>query len=306
MLVVLGVAAWKLVPMLEDAVLKPIFSETENSKESSEPDISNSSEEPSDSFEVSGGITPSEDISFDCLFIAKNSAGHACSVVYAYASKQSGSYVLCTIPVDMKLDNGGRNVPLYDLIGSQSVDYAVKKLSALIGHDVKNYAVVDSNGIATIASLKNDISVDIPYDARFINPDFSIIPESQRSEEHYITVKAGKVTLNESNALGIFNSLRDESKIDYAFQQSMGLAMLKQICSDTKFSTDLVAQKKLHSVFDTNLSYSDFSELSRLIFSYATAKQTSVTYPTSKDYSSENSVIPDWAKGIDMIEEACS
>lgn len=304
MLVILGVAAWKLVPMLENAVLKPIFSETSDSSTVSEPEVSDYSDEPV-SNEVSGSITLPEDTVFDCIFIAKNSAGHACSVMYVYASKQNSSYVICTIPVSMMLDNGGRNVPLYDLIGSQSTDYAVKKLSALIGHDVTSYAVIDASGIAKIASLKADITVDIPYDAKFLNPDFSIIPESQRSEEHYITVKAGKVTLSEINAAGIFESSRDSEKTDYSFQQSMSLSILKQICSDTKFTTDLVAQKKLHSAFDTNLDYNDFSELSRLIFSYATAKQNVISYPTSKDYSSADSVVPDWDKGIGMIEEAC-
>ena len=113
-----------------------------------------------------------------------------------------------------------------------------------------------------LASLKNDLTVTLPYDVKFLNPDFSVIPESQRSDEHYITVNAGKVTLTGTNAAGIFplDSQQSEDAKDYRFQRSMGNALIKQICSDTKFTTDLVAQKKLFaSPFDTNMSYSEFS-----------------------------------------------
>ena len=44
----------------------------------------------------------------------------------------------------MNLDNSGRNVPLYDLLGAQTTDYDVKKLSALVGHDVGYYAVSEN------------------------------------------------------------------------------------------------------------------------------------------------------------------
>ena len=305
MLVVLGFAAWKLIPKLEDAVLKPIFNETSDGTETSDSEVSaNISDNSAGETEVSDPAVPVEDTVFDCLFITKNDANDVCSAVYVYASKQSGSYVLCSFPVDMNLDNSGRNVPLYDLLGAQTTDYDIKKLSALVGHDVRYYAVVKTSTVVGLASLKNDLTVTLPYDVKFLNPDFSVIPESQRSDEHYITVNAGKVTLTETNAAGIFNSQQSEDAKDYRFQRSMGTALIKQICSDTKFTTDLVAQKKLFDLFDTNMPYSEFSELSRLIFSYATAKQTTIDYPMVQDYSDNNVSIPDWAKGISLIDQA--
>ncbi len=202
MLIVLGFAAWKLIPILEGTVLKPIFGETDVSESTySEPEASSTpSEVSTPASEVSESPLVTEDTVFDCLFISKNEAGHVCSAIYVYASKQKNLYFTCTLPVDMCLDNGGRNVPLYDLIGSQSTDYAVKKLSALIGHDVENYAVLTSESISKLASLKSDITVDLPYEVKFLNPDFEVIPESQRLEEHYIKLKTVKVTLSESNA----------------------------------------------------------------------------------------------------------
>lgn len=302
MLAVLGFAAWKLIPILEDSVLKPIFNETEVSKDStSEPDVSSTDSEVSiPQGDVSESPQPSvEDTVFDCLFISKDEAGHVCSVIYAYASKQNNSYFVCSLPVNMCLNSSGRYVPIYDLLGSQSTDYAVKRLSALIGHDVKNYAVLKAESFARLTALKSDINVDLTYDVKFLNPDFAFIPDDQRLEEHYITLKAGKITLSESNAIGLINSQKSEDAVDYAFQQSMAASVFKQVCSDTKFTTDLVAQKKIHALFETNLSYADFSELSRLIFSYATAKQTEMTYPTSR---AMESVIPDWAAAISAIE----
>ena len=140
MLVVLGFAAWKLIPKLEDAVLKPIFNETSDGAETSDSEASaNISDISAGETEVSNPTVPVEDTVFDCLFITKNDANDVCSAVYVYASKQSGSYVLCSFPVDMNLDNSGRNVPLYDLLGAQTTDYDVKKLSALVGHDVGYY-----------------------------------------------------------------------------------------------------------------------------------------------------------------------
>lgn len=305
MLLLLGFAAWKLIPKLEDAVLKPIFNETSGDTEVSDSEVSATiSDVSADEAEVSDPTVPADNTVFDCLFITKNDVNDVCSAVYVYASKKSGSYVLCSFPVDMNLDNSGRNVPLYDLLGAQTTDYNVKKLSALVGHDVKYYAVAQTSTVTGLASLKGDLTVTLPYDVKFLNPDFSVIPESQRSDEHYITVNAGKVTLTEANAAGIFNSHKSEDTVDYSFQRSMGTALIKQICSDTKFTTDLVAQKKLFDLFETNMPYSEFSELSRLIFSYATAKQTTIDYPTVQDYSDNNVSIPDWAKGISLIEQA--
>jgi len=302
MLAVLGFAAWKLIPILEDSVLKPIFNETDVSEDgTSEPETSTSSEVSVPQSDVSESSQPpvAEDTVFDCIFMAKDEAGHVSSVIYAYASKQNNSYFVCSLPVNMCLNSGGRYVPIYDLLGSQSTDYAVKRLSALIGHDVKNYAVLKAEAFARLAALKTDISVDLTYDVKFLNPDFAFIPDDQRLEEHYITLNAGKVTLSESNAVGLINSQKSEDAVDHTFQQSMAMSVFKQVCSDTKFATDLVAQKKIHALFETNLSYADFSELSRLIFSYATAKQTEMTYPTSR---AMESVIPDWAAAISSIE----
>ena len=305
MLAVLGFAAWKLVPKLEDSVLKPIFNETSGSSETSESEVSAYNGEASAvENEVSDPIVTVEDTVFECLFIAENDANDVCSAVYVYASKQSGSYVLCSFPVEMNLDNSGRNVPLYDLLGAQTTEYDVKKLSALVGHDVGYYAVAKTSTIVGLASLKNDLTVTLTYDVKFLNPDFSVIPESQRSDEHYITVNAGTITLTETNAAGIYNSQKSEDVKDYGFQRTMGTALVKQLCSDTKFATDLVAQKKLFDLFDTNMTYSEFSELSRLIFSYATAKQTTIDYPTVQVYSDSVVSIPDWAKGISLIDQA--
>ena len=102
MLVVLGFAAWKLIPKLEDAVLKPIFNETSDGAETSDSEASaNISDISAGETEVSNPTVPVEDTVFDCLFITKNDANDVCSAVYVYASKQSGSYVLCSFPVDM-------------------------------------------------------------------------------------------------------------------------------------------------------------------------------------------------------------
>ncbi len=308
MTAVLGFVAWKLVPKFEDVVLKPVF----NSDVSVEPEISvpdestpsDVSDTVSDTSDVSTPPATENDTVFDCLFFTKNSKGHICSVVYAYASQQKNNYVICNLPVDMYLSNGDQMTPLYELIGSKSVDYAVKKISAIIGHDVKYYAFFKNNSISQITTLKNDITFDIPYDIKYLDPDFASIPEDQRNDSHYITIKAGKKTLNSSNIMTFFNCQRDEKKVEYSLQQSMMFSVVKQLFSDQKFSTDLVSQKKLHGYFDTNIPYNEFSELSDLIFSFKTAKQSDFTYPTYTGFG--NYIVPDWESGISEISKAMS
>ena len=81
MLVVLGFAAWKLIPKLEDAVLKPIFNETSDGAETSDSEASaNISDISAGETEVSNPTVPVEDTVFDCLFITKNDANDVCSV----------------------------------------------------------------------------------------------------------------------------------------------------------------------------------------------------------------------------------
>ena len=61
MLVVLGFAAWKLIPKLEDAVLKPIFNETSDGAETSASEASaNISDISAGETEVSNPTVPVE------------------------------------------------------------------------------------------------------------------------------------------------------------------------------------------------------------------------------------------------------
>ncbi len=304
MLAVFGYIAIKALPEIEDAV----FGAEESSAPEDASQAMNESvdDERSSSEETSQPAVTEEFDSFGCIFASKNASGDVCSMVYVGISEENKTYVVCSIPVDVSLDVGGVPKKLYSLIGSNGSDYMLKKISPLIGRDVDHYVVCDADTYKTLASLaaKNGLplTVDLSYSVRYLDPDFAGI--ANPSEEYFITIPAGRTTLTEQNAAQIFGSSREEGSINYTFQESMGLSVLRQLASFAGGAENVGFLDSLRASVSTNVPVSDLMKYAALFFSYNDYKVTNITYPTMQDYNNPGMRTPNWSAGINQINNA--
>lgn len=304
MLIVFGYAAYKLVPFMEDTLLAPVIGDVSETSEQVSEESSLPAEEPSE--ESSEPVSEIEYRNFSCFVFTKNSMGSVCSALYIDIDEKTQKYLVCRIPVTMYLDNSGKNVPIYNLLGASDDSYSVKKLSSVVGKDVDYYISVDASFFASLEQTVPGTFVELAYPIKYLDPVFEAIPESQRNEEHYIHLEIGRNPLTAQNAAHILDSVKAEGEIDFAFQQSMCLSVLKQLASADAFATDLITQKKLFDAVSTNIPYEKVAILSELFFAYSSYEQLYISYPTTYDYAYPDIPIPNWTEGIKAINNSLS
>jgi anionic cell wall polymer biosynthesis LytR-Cps2A-Psr (LCP) family protein len=114
----------------------------------------------------------------------------------------------------------------------------------------------------------------------------------------------GNTALTETNAGEIFNYIKEGDVKDYAFQESLGLAVFKQISSISSFTSNIEVMTALYNSVQTNVPISELSRYASLLFAHSSYNDKAMTYPTTNDYSSTNMKIPDWSNGINQIKSA--
>ncbi|MEG2117797.1 MAG: hypothetical protein RRY76_01190, partial [Clostridia bacterium] len=290
-----------LVPMLEETLLKPVAGETSDASDTSSNDSNSETVSKPLPDESSNSNDPVKYKTFSCLFLARNSQNDVCSATYISVSEETKTYLVCRFPVEMNLDNSGRPVPMYDILGIQNVTFSQNKMSSLVGSEIPNYIVIDEGGLKKLAGLKKGMTIDLPYEIKYLNPEYAGIPEELLGDEHYITITPGKIVLDENNIGMIFNSIKDENIIDYSFQQTMCLSILKQFSSSKAYATDLIIQKKLFDSVETNIQYKDIAELAKLFFALGEYKEVNMVYPTTYEFTAPDVILPNWDAGIKQI-----
>ena len=305
MLAVFGYIAIKALPDIEEAVFGN--DESHASEEASEVINVSAESEADSSEETSQPVVTEEYDSFGCVFAAKNASGDVCSLVYVGVSEEHKSYVMCRIPVDMTIDVGGIPKKLYSLIGSNGNDYMLKKISPLVGKDIAYYVTCDDKTFKSLAAFaaknKFQFNVDLSYPIRYLDPDFAGIVDPSE-EEYYITIPAGRTTLTEQNAVEIFESVREEGVVNYTFQESMGLSLLRQLVSLDGIADNVGFLDTLKSSVSTNVPVSELLRYAALLFSYNNYNVTHITYPTMQDYANPEVRTPNWSAGINQINTA--
>ncbi|NLN55785.1 MAG: hypothetical protein GX148_05730 [Clostridiales bacterium] len=312
LVIMLGIFAYAAIRILPD-VENLIFIGNESGEETSQ-NTSDTSEESEESGNESSQETSSEEESdtFSCLFASKNKQGDICSLVYVEVIKETQKYITCRIPVDIYLDDSGVPKLLYELLGKKDTSYLLNKISPLIGKDVDYYVICSGDTYKTVAKITEtsgkSVSVDLTYEVRYIDPDFAdlVTPGEVVPEEYIITLPIGKVALTETNAAEIFNSLREGDQKNYAFQESMGLSVFRQVMSAGEFSENIETLTSFYNAVQTNIPISDLARYSSLLFAYSTYGNTHITYPTIYDYTSPDMKIADWSNGIKQIRNAAA
>ena len=305
MLAIFGYIAIKALPDIEEAV----FGNDESREEEDASEVISVSSESKEvsSEETSQPAVTEEYDSFDCIFAAKNASGDVCSLIYVGISEEHKSYVMCRIPVDMTVDVGGIPKKLYSLVGSNGNDYMIKKISPLVGKDVDYYVACDDKTFKSLAAFaaknKYQFNVDLSYPIRYLDPDFAGIADPD-DEEYYITIPAGRATLTEQNAVEIFESVREDGVVNYTFQESMGLSLLRQLVSLDGIAGNVSFLDTLKSSVSTNVPVSELLRYASLLFSYNTYNVTHITYPTMQDYANPDIRTPNWSAGINQINTA--
>ena len=299
MLLVFGFIAYKALPDIR-AVL---FPEPEvSAEESSEPAEESSGGENTSSESSSDEQPAVEDNVFECIIAAKNDAGAVCSLIFVSVSELNKTYTVCRIPVDLHVKDGGIYRTLASQLGANNADYMLRKLSPLVGRELRHYINCNTDSLVALVSAAekagSHITVNIPYQVRYLDPSFIDIED--KSEEMYKTL-SGSVMLDTENIGPVFNSYADDQSVtDYYFQDStLGMSIFHVVCSIAGIGTDTTTLAKLHGSVRTDIPLSDVLKYSRLLFAYSLYSVKQVTYPSA--YYSSNKVtvkIPNWQKGI--------
>jgi len=302
MLAVFGFLAYKALPDI-NAVL---FPEDEQSSESAEYSGDDYSFSQDYSREESQSPSEEEDNGFSCVIAAKNDAGNVCSLLYIDVSESEKTYTLCRIPVDMYVKDNNIYRLLSTQLGSNNEEYMLKKLSPLVGKEIEHYIICDTASFELLVSVAekagSPVSVSLPYAVRYLDPNFINVDDP--SDEMYITIPNGSVTLTEENVAAVFNSYRDDNSVmNYDFQEgTLGLAVFRAIASLSDLREDTATLGRLHSAVKTDIPLADVLKYSRLFFTFGEYAVTQVVYP-SADYINNkvNVKIPNWEKGIKTL-----
>ena len=218
MLVVFGFLAYKALPDI-NAVLFPEEEQPSETAEYSGDDYSY----PEDlSREESQSPAEEQENVFSCVIAAKNDAGNICSLLYIDVSETEKTYTLCRIPVDMYVKDNNIYRLISTQLGSNNEEYMLKKLSPLVGKDIEHYIICDTASYELMVSIAekagSPVSISLPYPVRYLDPNFINVDDP--SDEMYITIPNGSVTLTEENVAAIFNSYRDDNSVmNYDFQE---------------------------------------------------------------------------------------
>ncbi len=304
MFALFGFLAYKALPDI-NAALFPSPQNTSGPEESSGADIS----VPEDtSAETSDPDPVVKDNVFDCIIAAKNDSGAVCSLIYVSVSELNKTYTVCRIPVDLHVKDNSIYRVLSTQLGSNNEEYLLKKLSPLVGKEIKHYIICNTASFEAIISAaekaKKTITVNLPYQVRYLRPEYAEFDE--KYEEYYTTI-SGSVELTPENIAAIFNSYADDQSVgDYYFQDAtLGMNVFVGLVSLTGLGTDTNALGKLHAAVRTDIPLSDVLKYSRMLFSYSEYNVKQLTYPSA--YYSSNKVtvkVPNWEKGIKDLASA--
>ena len=305
MLAVFGYFAIKALPDIEDAVLGG--DESHASEEASEVVNISVSPEQSGGEETSEPDKKEEFDSLSCVFATRNSAGDLCSLIYIGISEEKRTYVICRIPVDITIDVDGVPKKFYSLLGLNSNDYMVRKISPLIGKEVKYYITCDAKTYKALPSFATKKStqfiVDLTYPVRYLDPDFAGLIDDP-PEEYYITIPAGRVTLSSQNAVQLLDAAQEEGVKNYTFQEAMGLSLFRQIMSLSGVSDNVGLLDTLRASVSTNIPVADMLKYASLLFSYDDYTVININYPTMQNYANPDIKTPNWSSGINQINTA--
>ncbi|MFA7098518.1 MAG: hypothetical protein WC143_00375 [Eubacteriales bacterium] len=305
MLGVFGYTAMKILPDIEGM----IFFNNDTSDQSGESGQSGESEQPSEDPGTSGETSSEEEGKvYSFVFASKNTGGHIASLIYVEILEKAQKYITCRIPVDIYINDNGVPRKLCELLGKNDNEYLLKKISPLVGRDIDFFMVWDGDSYkaaAGIAEKSNaSMSIDLPYQVKYLDPDFiEIIDPDDIPEEYYITLPPGKTPLTESNAGYIFNSSREED-MNYAFQESMGVSVFRQLFSLDFLADNIETVTSLFGSVRSNIPVAGVMKYAGLLFSYSSYGGVHITYPTVYDYNSPDMKIADWPNGIRQIKSA--
>ncbi len=306
MLAVFGYLAVKALPDIEDAVFGG--DESQVSEEASETINVSKISEQSSTGETSEPEVKEEFDSFNCILATRNSVGDVCSLLYVGISEENRTYVVCRIPVDMTIDVDGVPKKLHTLIGLNSNDYLLRKISPLIGKDVKYYIACDGKtykSLPAFAAKKSaQYNIDLTYPVRYLDPDFAGVVTDDPPDEYYITIPAGRVTLTDQNAAQILDSEKEGDTSGYTFQESMGLSLFRQTVSLTGVGDNVSLLDMLRSSVSTNVPVAEMLKYAALLFSYNDYTVININYPTMQSYANPDIKTPNWSSGINQINTA--
>ena len=160
-------------------------------------------------------VDPEKDDGFACLFVGKNGSGRICSLIFTRVSESRERYVVVDIPASTHLSVGSGYAPLYSILNGKDIAAVTSTISSLVGCDIDYCFVADASSLGQVAALHGNMSVTLPYAVRYLSPEFAVIPEEDRSEEHYVTIPAGSVRLNAENTPYILSAVPNGEKRIY-------------------------------------------------------------------------------------------
>lgn len=152
------------------------------------------------------------------------------------------------------------------------------------------------------------MSVTLPYAVRYLSPEFAVIPEEDRSEEHYVTIPAGSVRLNAENTPYILSAVpngENEYTYDYSLQGTICFSIFEQLFSRRDIGDNTSLLIELAECVETNAEINAVIECAPAMFSKGSYSYANVTY-TTVTRSFEGSVVrvPDVFAAIEAIRTA--
>lgn len=301
-LIVFGLVAWRVLPAAEAALLG-----TDPAEESSDTSDTASGGELSEDPNVQP-VDPEKDDGFACLFVGKNGSGRICSLIFTRVSESRERYVVVDIPASTHLSVGSGYAPLYSILNDKDVAAVTSTVSSLVGCDIDYCFVADASSLGQVAALHGNMSVTLPYAVRYLSPEFAVIPEEDRSEEHYVTIPAGSVRLNAENTPYILSAVpngENEYTYDYSLQGTICFSIFEQLFSRRDIGDNTSLLIELAECVETNAEINAVVECAPAMFSKGSYSYANVTY-TTVTRSFEGSVVrvPDVFAAIEAIRAA--
>ena len=198
--------------------------------------------------------------------------------------------------------------PLYSLLAGKDIAAVTATVSALVGYDIDYCFIADAEAEGQIAALHGDMSVTLPYAVRYLSPEFAVIPEEDRSEEHYVTIPAGNVRLNGENTPYILDAVpngQNAYTYDYSLQGTICFSIFDQLFARRDIGDNTSLLIELAECVETNAEINDVIRRAPAMFSKSSYAYQNVSY-TTVTRSFEGSVVrvPDVFAAISAIQSA--
>ena len=280
-LIVFGLVAWKLIPSVESALLGPADESVDVSDDASDSGDVSRDDNVSDLPPAENG----EEVS--CLFVGTNDDGRICSLIVTRVSEDRKIYLSSNISASTYVaygsdDNGQRYAPLYDILAGRDIGYISSVISGLVGFDIDFCFVSDPSDIGEITALHDGITVNIPYEIRYLLPEFSGLPEEELSDEHYDIIPAGSVVLNAHNCESILNALptgQEPYTYDYSVQSTVYYTVFNSLFARTDIGESDNLLIELSDISETNAQLGDVLKYGPYLFSNSVYTNRNVEYP---------------------------